>query len=1166
MRKFMFVALFAFLVLKSAAAADTGLKLVLPQNRAVFQTNEWIDLSVTRIAPEAVAAKSISITLSGVEDKSKITAAFELVPNRPTEHYHVNGWLLRPGKYAVETSAGGVSANTEILVVSHLRQSDFRLVNWGQAKGPEQLVQGEESLGFNLFYGQNTKAEGASLIRAGVDYINCCTMGGAHQMDIRQECDWSDPYVTKGGTVRVVREAMMDRMKPNIPGVHFYDEPGLTWGKDPETGAMTPHMIPWQHRSFEAAFGVPAPNYKKVDPKNPESVKQWDFWAHWKLGFLDAAWKEAQFGVSWVKPDMLSLNQSQYGFAAFTDGYYFNVTRSLPITSGHGGYHDWGPGYFNPSFFLECARARDFAKPNWYLPTWYGNTTSDQFRLEQYLSFMTGIQGMISPPDIEPARNAGPRQGVVESNQTMLKLGPIFTTMPVTKPPVAILYSLSQVIDDQTNDMDANYLHEVRHGHNLPLVYLAGKMLQHQFTFVLDEDIVDGTLANDHKVCLLTSIDYLAPKVVAALEDFVVKGGIVIQTADSKVVVKGATKLSIEPRMPDHEKLTELAKVKNYKDMAPFLTVGKWMEGAQAFAKGLKTEFDRFDIQPVFECDTPGIVASRQASGDVEYLFAVNASWDEVEGKNLSMKPVTATITLPADGRAIYDAVTGGEVTEFQKKENNLVGAFRFGPGQMRVFARTTHAIKAPVISAPVVERTMTAEQAPIKVSCNITMLDETGEVMSGSIPLHIVIVDPYDSDRYVFYKATRNGTLSLEFPLAANDPLGRWAVRVEDLLRGIHGKGSVVVSFFNYEPPKKFAAIAGSTRRAVVALNDAENVFRFARLHNEVTLVKGKSPFNDAAAERLAKILKPWGVTCKTMELADAAKARVLTEDEAKTWCGLGTGRSKPGEGGSVPIEAGFAVQGPVILLGNPDDNPIIKFLTEQRFLPYTPVPNEFPGAARGMLAWQRDGVGRMQDSITLIAYDEAGMSEAVGSLYEAVAGMEPLTKWTLPDSHEIVKASFAHERQIVNRRWQIRLPDRIEALKIDGDNIIAYTHDGSECTVDKNAKKSTSKVIAPADYQKAVKDLTPAETPELKAAMKANERPERLMKMGLVAGEYKAFAYWGGDLRVINKDGAIIFAPHFPNDITALAYFDKTIIVGLADGRLMTIWGNLIVPQPIR
>src|SRR5204862_3637810 len=207
--------------------------------------------------------------------------------------------------------------------------------------------------------------------------------------------------------------------------------------------------IPAQVRSYRAAFGDDPPAYNQVDPADAKQAARWRQWARWKLGFMDAAWKDSQFGVSEVRPDFLSVTQSQYGFSAFTDGYYFNVVRSLPVTSGHGGYHDIGPGFFCPSYFLEMARARDHAKPCWYLPTWYGNTTTDQFRLEQYLSFQTNIQGMISPPDLEPARNAAGRQGIVESNQLIKRLGPVFTTMPVTKPPVAMLYSLSQAIHTQ---------------------------------------------------------------------------------------------------------------------------------------------------------------------------------------------------------------------------------------------------------------------------------------------------------------------------------------------------------------------------------------------------------------------------------------------------------------------------------------------------------------------------------------------------------------------------------------------------------------------------------------------------------------------------------------------------------------------------------------------
>ena len=80
------------------------------------------------------------------------------------------------------------------------------------------------------------------------------------------------------------------------------------------------------------------------------------------------------------------------------------------------------------------ARARDHWKQCWYLPTWYNSTTTDQFRLEQYLSFQTHLQGLMSPPDIDPFQPEKiiASQGVVESNHLMAKLGPIFNTMPIS--------------------------------------------------------------------------------------------------------------------------------------------------------------------------------------------------------------------------------------------------------------------------------------------------------------------------------------------------------------------------------------------------------------------------------------------------------------------------------------------------------------------------------------------------------------------------------------------------------------------------------------------------------------------------------------------------------------------------------------------------------------
>ena len=531
--------------LQLAIVDGAEIRLLLPLARHAYQTNEAIDMAVVRGSATALPAGDLLLSANG-EDGSRMEFHFPLsaVPieghdARATVLAHLNGWLLRPGKYTITASADGASASEKIEIFSHIRKTSFRLIDWGSsAKGAEQATMGEDSLGFNLLY---AAATGDDSIIGGLDFTGNCVMGGGHQMDLRSECDWSDPFVLGGGRSRVVRAALEYRKNPNAIGVHFYDEPGLTWLPDPVTKASSPHSIPSQLRSFTSDFGHPPISFREVHGDNPDDVRRWTKWAKWKLGLLDAAWKDAQFGVSEVRSDFLSLNQSQYGFTAFTDGYYFNVTRSLPVASGHGGYDDFGPGYFNPSYFLEIARARDYTRPCWYLPTWYGNMPSDRYRLEQYLSFITNIQGMCKPPDmqIQHPNALVTADGIVETNKTMARLGTIFTTMPVTHPPVALLFSLSNMVHTQSQNMDLNYAHEMAHGRNLPLVYLASTLIQQPLMTVVDEDIIDGTLAANHKAIVLASIDYLAPEVVAGLEEFASHGGLVLATSDCKVRVCG---------------------------------------------------------------------------------------------------------------------------------------------------------------------------------------------------------------------------------------------------------------------------------------------------------------------------------------------------------------------------------------------------------------------------------------------------------------------------------------------------------------------------------------------------------------------------------------------------------------------------------------------------
>jgi hypothetical protein len=1153
--------LLLFLCLPSIARSDE-VKILLPLKRTAYQTNEWIPVCVVRTARPNLLERELVLQLKG-QDGSQlrfVMAAPKMETTSAVEHLHLNGWLIRPGKYTLEASCGGDSAPIPIELYDHIRRSSFRLINWGRAREDAQLPQGEDNLGFNLFYGHYANDDRANFIRAGVDYVSNCVMSGGHQMDLRLECDWSDPWVIRGGTRRVTRQAFIDRTRPNVLGVHFYDEPGLTWLKHPETGEFTPQGVPPQMRAFESAFGIAPLAYHKVKPKDPEHVRRWAHWARWKLGFMDAAWKDAQFGVSSVRPDFLSLTQSQYGWPAFTDGYYFNVVRSLPLISGHGGYHDYGPGFFNPSMTLEFARARDLSRSNWYLPAWYGNTTADEFRLEQHLSFQTNIQGMMSPPDLEPGypEKCKAIDAIVETNHRLGRLGTIFTTMPVTRPPVAMLISLSQMIHDQTLDRKINYAHNTPHGRNITFTYLASKLIQQPFMVVLDEDIRDGTLAANHKVLIVTSVDHLDQPVVEGIEAFIKQGGLVLMTADCQLKLQGAVILGAKPGFPDSDKIAALAKEGKAGEKAAtqLTTMRHALRGAKQLADAIVPHLEKIGIKPVFQCDEPGIAATLQAAGDIEYLFAVNASHDPNGDPRLGIRAATATIGVAADGRPIYDVIHGRQLT-WKKNGSHYQEQLHFGPGQMRIFARTRRPIGGVKTSAPLLHRDYTRADMPIRLDIAAVLLDDQGGLLSGSAPLQIRVLDPLGKLRYDLYRATDNGTLKLSLPLAINDPAGKWHVEVIELL-----SSSRSVSSFTYSAAQSCGFAAGRAHRAVHLDQDRKNVFGFFRKHTKVTIVKGSGDY-DAATERLAKILRPWNITCAVVAAAEVNKARTLTEEEAKTWVGLqfaAKGQITPGSKNN-PALVGFAIDTPAILLGTPEDNPLIKVLVHQKFLPYVPDKETMPGPRRGYIAWQREGLGVLQESVTLIAYDKEGMAEAVGSCYEMVAGIEPLTRFDLPRTSRVVAGTRAAKIPDIAEIASVMLPDRIDGLKADGNEIRVVTHAEIEARLATDGTiivLKKSKVTGPAFRKGVVAELRTPLATDKQRLLYRKAAPNRLAKFVVPSGNRTAVAYWGGTLALFDENGVLCAVHRFPQDITALAWHGSRLVVGDADGRVRFLRGN--------
>ncbi len=243
------------------------------------------------------------------------------------------------------------------------------------------------------------------------------------------------------------------------------------------------------------------------------------------------------------------------------------------------------------------------------------------------------------------------------------------------------------------------------------------------------------------------------------------------------------------------------------------------------------------------------------------------------------------------------------------------------------------------------------------------------------------------------------------------------------------------------------------------------------------------------------------------------------------------------------------------MILLGTPEDNPLIKYLLDAKFLPFTPSKSDMPGPGRGLVAWQRDAIGANQESIALIGYDASGIGEAVGTLYEMLAGMEPLTPLALPRRGSIVAAKKANVHPELAVAWSAVLPDRIVGLSAEGDKVRALTHARTLTEVQADGKVGASRGIDEKAYDKSAKELQLVPEPQQREAMQKKLGPRRLVKFIAADGKRTAVAFWGGTVQIVDDAGHVQAMRRLPQDITALIWSGGQLLVGDADGRLTAL-----------
>ncbi|MEI6518440.1 MAG: hypothetical protein WCO98_00105 [bacterium] len=1132
-------------LLAGISASAAKLQVLLPLNRTAYQTNELIDISVVRSDVQALPAGLLTLTVTG-DDASKMTFAFPVkavlmagADARNTEKLRLNGWLMRPGAYTVDVACDGAAAQTKIEIFSHIRKSDYKTIHWGGITNKSMITEGENGMGFNIAMGET----GEPSIRSGLDVMGNCLMGGGHQHDLKLTNDWSDPNVYIGAIQRGVDRAFGFRTMPNAIGAHLHDEPGLTWLphaylKDKDGKPLFgPHDISFQRDAYKRAFGEEMPWFDKVDTNTPEGLEAWAKVCEFKLGFMDMMWKASKNALDRMKPGYLSVTQTQYGWTAFHDGYYFNVARSMPIISGHGGYNDFWLRNLNATFFLEMALPRQTDKPTWYLPEWY-NMTPDAFREEHNLSFITGIQGMSTPPGLNATSAAA--SGITESNKLFARLGTIFTKPAITRQDVAVLYSKSCIEHSHGGSPQLG---------SLPSVYMALKMNQYPMSAVLDEDIIDGTLAVSHKAIILTGLDYLDPAAIASLELYTKTGGVVLITSECKINVVGAVKLDILPGAM-YAKAQADAKLVTDKDQQKIETTKAnsfrlMIDNAAPLAKMLKDALVAKGIFPAFESDVNTIAAGKQVRGDIEYIFAVNytpeAGYSIPAGGYGIPVAAKANIALPNDGRSIYNAISGG-LTAFSAKKGQAMttAALDFGPGQMMAFARTARPIGGVNVGAAVINRDLTRDSNLQTIDFSATLQDTQKNVIAGTAPLQIKVIDPLGVVRYDIYRATDKGVCSVSLPLAVNDAAGKWTISVKELLANTTGTAT-----FTYMPASQCGVLAGAAQRATYFWADKENIYNFFRNYRVITIVKGTSDYNNAAADRLVQILKPYNVVANIVTAADANKARTLTDEEAKTWCGDQAAGSLDVPANinarNSPAVVGYNLSTPTILLGNEKDNPLIKFLNDRKVLPYAPTA-DFPGRGHGMIAWNLMTLGHDVESISLIGYDADGINEAIGTMFTLGIGIDPLTPLVLPVSNTITTATQPVKITAAPIEWQAQLTDRINSIAIDGNKVVAYSANGAQATIDTKGKATI----------KVVDTIPAADKPVIAVAapLKSSLLPGATVKMVVAVNNMTAIAYTGGTVQTFGADNVLKTQQTMPTDINALAWNGNILAVGLADG----------------
>ncbi len=780
-------------------------------------------------------------------------------------------------------------------------------------------------------------------VRVGAGIVAQHVVAGQHQPG-GSSTDWSDPGVLKAARYQVqhVAQRWGRALGGAFQGVHYVDEPGLTWGIGKADGTMQrmfqgqsgwytgPLAVPLQHQLYREKTGQTAPDFR--DPlANYAGFR--DF-MRFRVSILGDLFAQLTADVHRMNPRLWGFSQV-YAWRTTAEGIYPPQTaKGVDILASHG-YAMWTwLGHAYPAHEVDAMRSGAWDKPLWFLGPWLGHQAGNGgVRAVMYGMLARKVEGIVWPLDW--------MQFWPEATEISQRILPVSAALAQAEKPrdaVGLFQSLDQHIRTVAENWRDPFPDRPYEG-KLMTAWWAAMAAGFPASRVVEEDFASGA-AKAHKVILAPGLTDIRPAVREALLDYIRQGGVVLLDADSTLDLPGAQKLSFGFRNgfdPQTVKPTGGPAGANQR-LAYDTLVAPVVEELRATL--LKS------AAPLVDSDNRHLITGASTAGAGRYVWVVNN--ETIRGEPQFIPVATkAALTLPVQsGEVVYDVFARQQIT-------NATQHVEFPPGDAKLYAVLPRRI-AKIVIEPL-------QWTAPRLTVRATVLDDAGEVIDGIVPFEIELLGPVT---WRGWRATRQGRFEEALPLGMAAPPGSYTIRIRETLTG-----AVVAEAKLNIPATKSSAPVG--RGDPVEVLDGDRLKQMLKPGADVLILIGADPAHRPVAEQLVSALAKHKVKATIEEAARYEGKDKLDNPKIQ-------GQIYPFFGNIYNFAV--AIHRDVMVLGDHRNNVLMKHLVGRYDL--APWPLESAGAGRALVWWAAAAYGLEHQILAIYASDPEGLRRGAASV----------------------------------------------------------------------------------------------------------------------------------------------------------------------------------------